>query len=164
MYNTPIDPEYLAILQLPHMSADSRLLNERLAMGTLGVSPSRSMGGLGFHKQRFGHVSLLGKTYCLMYGLGSNNTFDNILLPYSLLLDGAAADANGLVWSSHHANQIFKHQLAPVAPRARYVATSCTPPPYMLRPSLPPPSAPPRRSMSLSVGQVFPFLYVRSTS
>jgi len=60
VYNPPIDPEYLAILQLPHMSADSRLLNERLAMGTLSVSPSRSMGGLGFHEQRIGHVSLLG--------------------------------------------------------------------------------------------------------
>jgi hypothetical protein len=60
VYNPPIDPEYLAILQLPHMSADSRLLNERLAMGALSVSPSRSMGGLGFHEQRIGHVSLLG--------------------------------------------------------------------------------------------------------
>ena len=135
------------------MSADSRLLNERLAMGTLGVSPSRSMGGLGFHKQRFGHVSLLGKTYCLMYGLGSNNAFDNFLLPYSLLLDGAAADANGLVWSSHHANQIFKHQLAPVAPRARPLTPltrSAAAPTQRLpgRQPWPPPASPRRRSIS----------------
>ena len=109
VYNPPIDPEYLAILQLPHMSADSRLLNERLAMGTLSVSPSRSMGGLGFHEQRFGHVSLLGKTYCLMYGLGSNNSFDNYLLPDNLLVDGAVEAANELGVEIRHAN----HFLAP---------------------------------------------------
>jgi hypothetical protein len=63
------------------VSADSRLLNSALAMGSQGVFPSRAMGGLGFHEQRYGHVSLMGKTYCVMYGLGANNAFDSYLLP-----------------------------------------------------------------------------------
>jgi hypothetical protein len=62
-FNPPIDDEYWEFLKLPHVSADSRLLNSALAMGSQGVFPSRAMGGLGFHEQRYGHVSLMGKTY-----------------------------------------------------------------------------------------------------
>jgi hypothetical protein len=92
IFNPPIDDEYWEFLKLPHVSADSRLLNGALAMGTQGVYPSRAMGGLGFHEQRYGHVSLMGKTYCVMYGLGANNAFDSYLLPNELLVDAAAND------------------------------------------------------------------------
>ena len=56
-FNPPIDDEYWEFLKLPHVSADSRLLNGALAMGSQGVFPSRAMGGLGFHDQRCGHVA-----------------------------------------------------------------------------------------------------------
>ena len=91
-FNPPIDDDYLELLKLPHVSADSRLLNGALAMGSQGVFPSRAMGGMGFHEQRYGHVSLMGKTYCVMFGLGANNAFDSYLLPNELLVDGAAND------------------------------------------------------------------------
>lgn len=58
-YNPPIDAEYLRLLRDPHFSHDSRLLNSALALGTQGVYPSRAMGGLGFHEQRYAHLSLL---------------------------------------------------------------------------------------------------------
>jgi hypothetical protein len=92
VFNPPIDDVYWEFLKLPHVSADSRLLNSALAMGSQGVFPSRAMGGLGFHEQRYGHVSLMGKTYCVMFGLGANNAFDSYLLPNELLVDGAAND------------------------------------------------------------------------
>jgi hypothetical protein len=79
VFNPPIDDVYWEFL--PHVSADSRLRNGALAMGSQGVFPSRAMGGLGFHEQRYGHVSPMGKTYCVMYGLGANNAFDSYLLP-----------------------------------------------------------------------------------
>ena len=91
-YYPPNDAEYMDILMLPHISSDSRLLNGALAMGTLGVFPSRAMGGLGFHEQKFGHLSAMGKTYGVMYPLGSNNAFDSYLLPTDLLVDGASSD------------------------------------------------------------------------
>ena len=50
-YNPPIAPEYLLLLQEPHMSAMSRYLNGALQLGTLSVTPSKSMGGIGFHRR-----------------------------------------------------------------------------------------------------------------
>jgi hypothetical protein len=44
-----------------------------------------------------------------MYGLGSNNAFDNYLLPDNLLVDGAVEAANELGVEIRHAN----HFLAP---------------------------------------------------
>lgn len=103
VFNPPIDDVYLEFLKLPHVSADSRLLNGALAMGTQGVYPSRAMGGLGFHEQRYGHVSLMGKAYCVMYGLGDNNAFDSYLLPSELLVDAAANDLG-----AHYAQRLLR--------------------------------------------------------
>ncbi len=58
-YNPPIDEDYLELLNLPHFSHDSRLLNAALAMGTQGVYPSRAMGGLGLHVGGI-HICVLG--------------------------------------------------------------------------------------------------------
>ena len=91
-YNPPIDAEYLALLQKPHMSKDSRLINGALQLGTLSVSPSRAMGGMGFHEQHCAFLALYGRTYLALYDPSKNNAFDNHLLPFDLLLDGATAD------------------------------------------------------------------------
>jgi hypothetical protein len=91
-YNPPIDAEYLALLQKPHMSKDSRLINGALQLGTLSVSPSRAMGGMGFHEQHCAFLALYGRTYLAQYDPSKNTAFDNHLLPFDLLLDGATAD------------------------------------------------------------------------
>jgi hypothetical protein len=108
-YNPPIDEDYLELLNLPHFSHDSRLLNAALAMGTQGVYPSRAMGGLGFHEQYYAHLALYGKTYLALYQVGANNVWDNYLLSRELLVDGAANDLGvgyaqrlGRVREAHH--------------------------------------------------------------
>jgi len=78
-YNPPMEVEYHDLIRQPHMSTDSRLLNSALAMATQCVFPNRSLGGLGFHEQKYGHVSLMGKVYCVMLGLNGNNAFENYL-------------------------------------------------------------------------------------
>jgi len=62
-FNPPIDADYLRILQQPHFSHDSRLINAALALGSQCTAPSRAMGGLGFHEQHYAHLSLIGNTY-----------------------------------------------------------------------------------------------------
>ena len=91
-YNPPIDADYMRILQEPHMSKDSRKLNNALAMGTQGTYPSKALGGLAWHEMYYAHLALQGTTYMVMYGTESNNAFDIHLLPRQLLLDGAEQD------------------------------------------------------------------------
>ena len=43
------------------MSAMSRYLKGTLQLGTLSVSPSKSMGGIGFHEQHYAHLAVFGK-------------------------------------------------------------------------------------------------------
>ena len=50
-FNPPIDAEFLCIMQQPHFSHDSRLINAALALGSQCTAPSRAFGGLGFHEQ-----------------------------------------------------------------------------------------------------------------
>jgi hypothetical protein len=45
-FNPPIDAEYRVLLDMDHISRDSRLLNAHLAMATQSVTPSRKDGGL----------------------------------------------------------------------------------------------------------------------
>jgi hypothetical protein len=92
LFNPDIDAAYLAFLQQPHVSSDSRLLNSALAMGTQGVFPTKAMGGAGFVSHHYGHVFLMGKTYLVMHRVSSNNAFDNFLMPDNLLLDAASED------------------------------------------------------------------------
>ena len=57
-------------------------------MGTLGIFPSKAVGGLGWHEQGdWRRLSLFGTTYCRMFP-PERNAFDNHLLP-NHLLDGA---------------------------------------------------------------------------
>ena len=92
-FNPPIDAEYRVLLDMDHISRDSRLLNSHLAMATQSVTPSRKDGGLTWHEQGgYSHLALFGKTYCVMHGMGGNNALDTFLLPEDLLLDGAQAD------------------------------------------------------------------------
>ena len=85
-FNPPIDAEYLALLQMPYMSEDSRHLNAMLAMATQGTSPSRKDGGIGLMQQNYGHCCLLGKTYLAMYDPHhTNSALDNFKLPRNLL-------------------------------------------------------------------------------
>jgi hypothetical protein len=93
LYNPPLDPDYLRILQQTSFSHDSRLLNAALAMGSQCTSPSRAQGGLGFHEKHYAHLSLLGTTYLVLRNPHSgNNPFDNYMLPKDLLLETAAQD------------------------------------------------------------------------
>ena len=93
VYNPPLDPAYLRILQQPSFSHDSRLINAALAMGSQCTSPSRAQGGLGFHEQHYAHLSLLGTTYLVLRNPHSgNNSFDNYMLPRDLLLETATQD------------------------------------------------------------------------
>ena len=78
-----MDEDYPELLNLPHFSHDSRLLNAALAMGTQGVYPSRAMGGMGFHEQYYAHLALYGKTYLALYQVGTNNAWDSYLLTES---------------------------------------------------------------------------------
>ena len=91
-YNPHIDADYMRILQEPHMSKDSRKLNNALAMGTQGTYPSKALGGLAWHEMYYAHLALQGTTYMVMHGTESNNAFDIHLLPRQLLLDGAEQD------------------------------------------------------------------------
>jgi len=93
VYNPPLDPAYLRILQQPSFSHDSRLINAALAMGSQCTSPSRAQGGVGFHEQHYAHLSLLGTTYLVLRNPHSgNNPFDNYMLPRDLLLETATQD------------------------------------------------------------------------
>ena len=91
LFNPDIDAAYLAFLQQPHVSSNSRLLNTALATGTQGVFPTKAMGGAGFVSHHYGYVFLMGKrTYLVMHDVNSNNAFDNFLMPDNLLLDAAS--------------------------------------------------------------------------
>jgi hypothetical protein len=91
-FNPPIDQAYRTILQMEHMAADSRFLNDAVAMGSQGVFPTKALGGLGFVHNHYGFVFLMGRAYCVMRPLSGNNAFDNHLLPDNLLVDGATND------------------------------------------------------------------------
>ncbi len=73
-HNPPICPHYMALLQQPGVSHNARQLNRQLAFGATGTSPSREVGGLGFHYEPRGvsFVKLQGKVY---------HTFNNPLDP-----------------------------------------------------------------------------------
>jgi hypothetical protein len=74
-FNPPIDAEYRVLLDMDHISRVSRLLNAHLAMATQSVTPSRKDGGLTWHEQGgYSHLALFGKTYCVMHGMGGNDT------------------------------------------------------------------------------------------
>jgi hypothetical protein len=76
-FNPPIDDEYLSMMQQPHFSHDSRLINSALALGSQCTAPSRAIGGLGFHEQHYAHLGLLGTAYLVLRNPhAGNNPFD----------------------------------------------------------------------------------------
>mgnify|MGYP000181423337 CR=1 FL=1 len=122
-FNPPIDEEYLRIIQQPHFSHDSRLINSSLALGSQCTAPSRAIGGLGFHEQFYAHLSLLGKTYLVLRNPhAGNNAFDNYLLPRDLLLV-TATHALGKDYAARLLGaRDYLHTHHPMAMRLRPVA------------------------------------------
>jgi hypothetical protein len=122
-FNPPIDADYLRILQQPHFSHDSRLINAALALGSQCTAPSRAMGGLGFHEQHYAHLSLLGKTYLVLRNPhAGNNAFDNFLLPRDLLLETATHDLGKDYAARLLGARDYLHAHHPMAMRLRPVA------------------------------------------
>ena len=122
-FNPPIDADYLRIMQQPHFSHDSRLINAALALGSQCTAPSRAMGGLGFHEQHYAHLSLLGTTYLVLRNPhAGNNAFDNFLLPWELLLETATHDLGKDYAARLLGARDYLHVHHPMAMRLRPVA------------------------------------------
>ena len=64
-YNPPLRPEYKVLLQSPHVSFNSRILNSALALGSQGTFPSREHGGLGMYDEGLAFLHLMGKACAL---------------------------------------------------------------------------------------------------
>jgi hypothetical protein len=92
-YNPPLRPEFEALLQSPHVSFNSRILNSALAYGSQGTFPSREHGGLGMYEQGLAFLHLMGKAYLVLRTPQEGcNPFDSHMLPQKVLFDGAAED------------------------------------------------------------------------
>jgi hypothetical protein len=66
-YNPPLRAEYKALLQSPHVSYNSRILNSALALGSQGTFPSREHGGLGMYEEGLAFLHLMGKAYLVTH-------------------------------------------------------------------------------------------------
>jgi hypothetical protein len=93
-YNPPIDDEYLALLQLPHFSHNSRFLNDKLCFTAHGTFPSRQDGGLGWHDMGApAFVHLYGKVYTVFHDPHAGPSFlDSYQLGSEFVYDGAKND------------------------------------------------------------------------
>jgi len=89
-YNPPLRAEYKALLQIPHVSYNSRILNSALALGSQGTFPSREHGGLGTVRGGAGVPALDGQ------GLPCDPFYSHVLLREGLH-DGAARDCKSHV-------------------------------------------------------------------
>ena len=84
----PLRPQYKALLQSPHVSYNSRILNSALAYGSQGTFPSREHGGLGMYDQGLAFLHLMGKAYLVLRTPAEGcNPFDNHMLPKEVLYD-----------------------------------------------------------------------------
>ena len=63
----PLRPEYRVLLQSPHVSFNSHILNSTLALGSQGTFPSREHGGLGMYEE--GH--LMGKAFLVTHSIAT---------------------------------------------------------------------------------------------
>ena len=92
-FNPPLRPQYRALLQSPHVSFNSRILNSALALGSQGTFPSREHGGLGMYDEGLAFLHLMGKAYLVLRTPQEGcNPFDSHMLPKEVLFDGAAKD------------------------------------------------------------------------
>jgi hypothetical protein len=92
-FNPPMRPEYKILLQSPHVSFNSRILNSALALGSQGTFPSREHGGLGMYDEGLAFLHLMGKSYLVLRSPAEGcNPFDSHVLPKEVLFDGAAND------------------------------------------------------------------------
>lgn len=92
-YNPPLRSQYKALLQSPHVSYNSRLLNGALALASQGTFPSREQGGLGMYDQEMAFLHFFGKDYLVLRTPADGcSPFDNHMLPKEVLFDGAAKD------------------------------------------------------------------------
>ena len=66
-FNPPLRPQYKALLQSPHVSYNSRILNSALALGSQGTFPSREHGGLGMYEEGLAFLHLMGKAYLVTH-------------------------------------------------------------------------------------------------
>ena len=94
-YNPPLRPEYRALLQSPHVSFNSRILNSTLALGSQGTFPSREHGGLGMFDEGLAFLHLMGKAYLVLRTPQEGcNPCDTHMHPKEVLFDRAARDCN----------------------------------------------------------------------
>ncbi len=90
-YNPPLRAEYKALLQGPHVSYNSRILNSALALGSQGTFPSREHGGLGMYEEGLAFLHLMGKAYLVLRTPQEGcNPFVSHMLPKEVLFDGIA--------------------------------------------------------------------------
>jgi hypothetical protein len=93
--NPPIHPDYMNILKIDGFSADSRSYNQKLALATIGTSPTIAQGGVGFHIYKGGMLNLFGTVYAVLHDHhGGPSGLDAYRVSDKFLFDGAAADRN----------------------------------------------------------------------